>query len=233
MLRFRQNRKIQSERLEDRILLSATWMDADTGMDIGGPTDGDDIYRGESADEIGSALGGDGTIGSLDYTGGAVDGGAITVNGDLGELTIGHDLTADASITEDGGIEETLEQIKFQVQSLTEPGLDAGDSPSLEFELIREAPSLEIDTNPLIDAPPPSEQLSEIVETTRSEQGSSVTEKGEAQQSIVVTEEPEVIHTDTSGTMESQFSKIFGLIRSLGPLGTAKEQGDSSKGGQR
>ncbi len=50
----------QPELLEPRILLSATWVDGDTGDLIPGPTEGDDIFTGDNqADNVADALGGD------------------------------------------------------------------------------------------------------------------------------------------------------------------------------
>ncbi|MFH1746454.1 MAG: Ig-like domain-containing protein, partial [Planctomycetota bacterium] len=47
------------ESLEPRILLSASWVDADTGDVIDGPTDGDDIYMGDLADNLADGGAGD------------------------------------------------------------------------------------------------------------------------------------------------------------------------------
>ena len=50
---------LEVEALESRILLSATWTDADTGDPLSGPTAGDDIFTGDASDDVASALGGD------------------------------------------------------------------------------------------------------------------------------------------------------------------------------
>ncbi len=50
------------ESLEPRILLSATWVDADTGDAEAGPTESNDVYTGTDANEVADALGGDDTL---------------------------------------------------------------------------------------------------------------------------------------------------------------------------
>ncbi|MBN2295031.1 MAG: hypothetical protein JXM70_21560, partial [Pirellulales bacterium] len=45
--------------LEPRILLSATWVEADTGAEHEGPTEGDDVFHGDDADNLADAMGGD------------------------------------------------------------------------------------------------------------------------------------------------------------------------------
>ena len=50
---------LRPESLEDRILLSGTWVDADTGEAIAGPTDGPDAYTGRELGDIAEAAGGD------------------------------------------------------------------------------------------------------------------------------------------------------------------------------
>ncbi|MFG0252441.1 MAG: hypothetical protein ACF8NJ_06155, partial [Phycisphaerales bacterium JB038] len=50
---------LKAESLEERILLSATWVDADSGEELDGPTDGDDLLYGSGGDDIADALGGD------------------------------------------------------------------------------------------------------------------------------------------------------------------------------
>ena len=47
------------EPLEPRIMLSATWIDLDTGEDVDGPTDGDDIFSGSDMDDIANGDAGD------------------------------------------------------------------------------------------------------------------------------------------------------------------------------
>ena len=48
------------ETLEPRIMLSATWVDADIGDPIDGPTEGNDIFTADgNVDDIVDALGGD------------------------------------------------------------------------------------------------------------------------------------------------------------------------------
>ncbi|MCH7994235.1 MAG: tandem-95 repeat protein [Planctomycetes bacterium] len=49
----------QLEALEPRILLSATWVDADTGDAIGGATEGDDVFYGSNESDFADGLGGD------------------------------------------------------------------------------------------------------------------------------------------------------------------------------
>ena len=49
----------QLEALEPRILLSATWVDADTGDAIAGATEGDDVFYGSNASDFADGLGGD------------------------------------------------------------------------------------------------------------------------------------------------------------------------------
>ena len=84
----------QIETLEQRILLSATWTDADTGQVLPGPTDGDEIYTGDNAADVADALAGNdvmyGDIGADTLHGGAgndeLHGGqqADTLYGDAG-----------------------------------------------------------------------------------------------------------------------------------------------------
>ncbi|GIW73696.1 MAG: hypothetical protein KatS3mg103_0218 [Phycisphaerales bacterium] len=50
---------LRPESLEDRILLSGTWVDADTGEAIAGPTDGHDVYTGDELANIAEAKAGD------------------------------------------------------------------------------------------------------------------------------------------------------------------------------
>lgn len=50
---------LRAESLEDRILLSGTWVDADTGETIAGPTDGADAFTGHELGEIAEAGAGD------------------------------------------------------------------------------------------------------------------------------------------------------------------------------
>jgi hypothetical protein len=54
--------KLQSESLEDRILLSATWVDADTGAEIDGATDGADIHNGSDLADIADGGAGNDTL---------------------------------------------------------------------------------------------------------------------------------------------------------------------------
>ncbi|MEM1185722.1 MAG: LamG-like jellyroll fold domain-containing protein [Planctomycetota bacterium] len=74
------------EKLEDRILLSATWADADTGDPLDGATEGDDRFEGTGADEIASGLGGNDDLfgggGSDELFGG---GGDDTIDGGEGD----------------------------------------------------------------------------------------------------------------------------------------------------
>ncbi len=51
-----------AEPLEPRILLSATWVDADTGDPLDGATGGNDAFTGDNADDIADALGGSDTL---------------------------------------------------------------------------------------------------------------------------------------------------------------------------
>ena len=60
--RKRKKRKLRPESLEERILLSGTWVDADTGDIIDGPTDGADAFTGVDGGDI--AEGGGGTTSS-------------------------------------------------------------------------------------------------------------------------------------------------------------------------
>ena len=48
--------------LEPRILLSTTWVDADSGDPQAGATEGDDIFTGDNADNTADGLGGDDTL---------------------------------------------------------------------------------------------------------------------------------------------------------------------------
>ena len=48
----KRKRRLEVESLEPRILLSATWADADTGDDLEGPTSGADVFQGADADDI-------------------------------------------------------------------------------------------------------------------------------------------------------------------------------------
>ena len=77
------------ERLEDRILLSATWVDADTSDPLAGPTAGDDVGTGTSGEDILDGLGGDdqlfGNAGNDTLTGGEGD---DTIDGGAGDDTI-------------------------------------------------------------------------------------------------------------------------------------------------
>ncbi|MBM4090675.1 MAG: calcium-binding protein, partial [Planctomycetes bacterium] len=54
-----QTATLKVDTLEPRILLSATWVDADSGKEITGPTPGADHYIGDGADNVANALGGD------------------------------------------------------------------------------------------------------------------------------------------------------------------------------
>ncbi len=55
-------RRLKGESLEERILLSATWVDAETGDEITDPTEGDDIFHGSTDHDQVDALGGDDTL---------------------------------------------------------------------------------------------------------------------------------------------------------------------------
>ncbi|MEQ9617358.1 MAG: Ig-like domain-containing protein [Phycisphaerales bacterium] len=55
----KRKRKLRPESLEDRILLSGTWVDADTGDEIGGPSAGNDLYTGSDASDIAESGAGD------------------------------------------------------------------------------------------------------------------------------------------------------------------------------
>ncbi len=65
------------ETLEERILLSGTWVDADSGDPTDGATDGDDVFTGMSADDVASAMDGNdnlfGNGGDDSLSGGAGD----------------------------------------------------------------------------------------------------------------------------------------------------------------
>ncbi len=52
-------KRARPETLEERILLSGTWVDADSGDAMDGATDGDDIFTGMSGDDIAAAMDGD------------------------------------------------------------------------------------------------------------------------------------------------------------------------------
>ncbi len=52
-------KRIQVTALEPRIMLSATWVDADTGEAINGPTDGSELFYGGHDNDLVDALGGD------------------------------------------------------------------------------------------------------------------------------------------------------------------------------
>ena len=77
------------EALEPRILLSATWVEADTGDAIPDATEGDDIYTGSNQADVANALGGDdvmdGGKGDDQLFGGA---GNDQVSGGLGHDTL-------------------------------------------------------------------------------------------------------------------------------------------------
>ena len=51
--------RLRAEPLERRILLSASWVDADTGESLAGPTAGDDVFHGDWRHEVADGLGGD------------------------------------------------------------------------------------------------------------------------------------------------------------------------------
>ncbi|QDU68546.1 PKD domain-containing protein [Engelhardtia mirabilis] len=78
-----------AEGLEPRILLSATWVDADSADPLGGATDGDDIYTGTEADDIAYALDGDDSLFG-DHGDDLLDGGggADLLDGDEGDDTL-------------------------------------------------------------------------------------------------------------------------------------------------
>ncbi|MEO0529845.1 MAG: cadherin domain-containing protein, partial [Planctomycetota bacterium] len=72
--------KLKPETLEPRILLSATWVDADTDLEIPQSTDGNDIYTGDALANLADGQGGDDQMfGGL---------GDDTLTGDTGERTL-------------------------------------------------------------------------------------------------------------------------------------------------
>ncbi len=71
------------ETLEPRILLSATWVDADTGDPLAGATEGNDVFTGDDANDVVDALGGDDIL-----SGGK---GADTLFGGAGDDTLSGD----------------------------------------------------------------------------------------------------------------------------------------------
>ncbi|MEE9296326.1 MAG: tandem-95 repeat protein [Phycisphaerae bacterium] len=89
------------ETLEPRILLSATWVDADTNDPLAGATEGNDVFTGDGADDVADALGGDDTLFGND--------GDDTLSGGVGNDTLfggaGSDILdgGDGSDTLDGG----------------------------------------------------------------------------------------------------------------------------------
>ncbi|MFK7959453.1 MAG: putative Ig domain-containing protein [Phycisphaerales bacterium] len=114
-------KKLRVEPLEPRILLSATWTDAD-GTDIGGATDGDDIFNGTAANELVDGLGGDDILsgGDGDDTfrfDGALDGDVKTVHGGADQDTINLDgyATSDLSFA-DGSITVDTGTGSFEIQ---------------------------------------------------------------------------------------------------------------------
>ncbi|UCG15470.1 MAG: tandem-95 repeat protein [Phycisphaerales bacterium] len=54
--------KLEFEPLEPRILRSGTWVDADTGDPLAGPTEGNDLFTGTGGDDVADALAGDDTL---------------------------------------------------------------------------------------------------------------------------------------------------------------------------
>jgi len=140
-------------------------------------------------------------------------------------------------ISEGAGIDATLERIELQSQSLSDPGVDLGEAPALEFELIGEVPPLDIDIAPLGEIPPPSTQLFEIVEATSSSRSEPEEVGTDSRRDQETTEMTEPIPMDEQGTMERQFGKIFGvlfgLIRSIGPRIGPEGNDKSDRGGRR
>ena len=90
----KRRRKPGAESLEDRILLSGTWADVDTGDMIEGATDGADAFDGSGADEIVNGLGG-----NDDLFGGAGD---DTLDGGAGDDTLDGGEGADTLIASGG-----------------------------------------------------------------------------------------------------------------------------------
>ena len=69
--------RTRPETLEERILLSGTWVDADSGEALDGATDGNDTFNGMSGDDLAAAMDGDdnlfGNAGDDELFGGAGD----------------------------------------------------------------------------------------------------------------------------------------------------------------
>ena len=95
----------QIESVERRILLSATWVDAETGDPLDGPTSGNDIYTGTEGDDIADALAGNDVLSGLGgddvLAGGAGD---DLLDGGAGDDTL-HGGTGDDSLIGGEGLD--------------------------------------------------------------------------------------------------------------------------------
>ena len=99
----KKRRRLKAESLEDRILLSGTWADVDTGDAAAGATDGADAFMGSDANDLAEGLGGNDDLfgggGDDVLSGGAGD--DILTGGTGDDILVGGD--GDDTINADGG----------------------------------------------------------------------------------------------------------------------------------
>ena len=131
-------------------------------------------------------------------------------------------------ISDSGDIDETLDRIEFQADSLTEPGISVDDGTDLGYEMIGAVPPLEVESEPVDSVPPPSEPLYELVETQNAdEQGGQRAPAPSDAPSATASDEPAQTFEPAKKT-ESQLANVFGmlwgLVRSIGPRQNTDEK---------
>ena len=119
--------------LEERILLSATWIDSVSEAPIDGPTESDDTFHGDTGDDIAHALGGDDTLFGADgndllYGGDGDD----TLSGGAGDDSLDGGAGYDAADYSDSPAAVTVD---LTVETLQDTG-GAGNDVLVDIEAV-------------------------------------------------------------------------------------------------